>query len=227
MSGIDPSTEHIPLQTSSNDVLVAEHHPVHTPTAGPEAGPEAQVIGDPLALGLGSFGVSAGVVGVTNAGLVSPALTPVAYSVVLASGFLTMLVAGLLGFRRGETFAGVLFCSWAGFFLGVVLLAVVFVPRIAEAGGSPGTAFGVYLLAWAVISTFHWIAAMATIKLNVVVFGLGTAALYVLGIAGLLGSVALNVAGGWLQIITGIGLLYLSAATLLNEMHGRRMLPVA
>ncbi|HET9647697.1 MAG TPA: acetate uptake transporter [Microlunatus sp.] len=203
------------------------HHPVHTATAGPEAGPAAAAVGDPLALGLAGFGVAVGVVGVTNAGLLSAAVTPVAFGTVIASGFLLQLIAGLLAFRRGETFVGVVFCSWSAFFLGIALLAVVFAPQIALAGGSPGDAFGIYLIAWAVVSTYHWIAAMVTIKVNVLIFGLGTCALYVLGVAAFMGNSTLNSIGGWLQIVTGALMLYLSAATLINEMHGRRVLPVA
>lgn len=203
------------------------HHPMHTATAGPEVGPAALSVGDPLALGLAGFGVAVGVVGVTNAGFLGAAVTPVAFGTVIASGFLVQLIAGLLAFRRGETFVGVVFCSWSAFFLGIALLAVVFAPQIAQAGGSPGDAFGIYLIAWGIVSTYHWIAAMVTIKLNILIFGLGTCALYVLGVAAFMGNATLNSIGGWLQIVTGALMLYLSAATLINEMHSRRILPVA
>ena len=205
------------------------HSPVHTATAGREAGPGAAVIGDPLALGLASFGVAVGVIGVTNTGLLDPASTPVAYTAIFASGFFTLLIAGVLAFRRGETFVGVIFTSWCGFFLGIGLLLTVYAPAIATAGGSAGAigaAFGVYLLAWALISTYHWIAALVTTKMNGVVFGFGTLALYVLGIAAFMGSRLWTEIGGWLQVAVGIGLLYQSAATMVNEMHGRRIVPI-
>jgi succinate-acetate transporter protein len=35
-----------------------------------------------------------------------------------------------------------------------------------------------------------------------------------------------RVVGGWLQIVTGLNLLYLSAATIIGEMYGRPILPV-
>ena len=202
-----------------------QHLPTHTATAGPETGPAATVLGDPLALGLASFGVAASVVGVTNSGLVDPTVALVAPAAVLASGFLTLLIAGLVAFRRGETFVGVVFTSWSGFFLGIALLAVVFAPQIAAAGGPVGDA-SASISSRAVISTYHWIAAAATIKMNVVVFGLGTAALYVLGIAAFTGNLTLNNIGGWLLLATGVGQLYLSAATLINEMYRHRVLPV-
>jgi succinate-acetate transporter protein len=220
-----PTSTHV--KPSVADVAPGpDHLPGHTATAGPEAGPAASVLGDPLALGLASFGVAASVVGITNSGLVDPSVALVAPAAVLASGFLTLLIAGLVAFRRGETFVGVVFTSWSGFFLGIALLAVVFAPQIAAAGGPVGDAFGIYFIAWAVISTYHWIAAAATIKMNIVVFGLGTAALYVLGIAAFTGNLTLNNVGGWLLLATGVGQLYLSAATLINEMYRRRILPV-
>ena len=51
-------------------------------------------------------------------------------------------------------------------------------------------------------------------------------ALYVLGIAAFTGNRTLNNVGGWLLLATGVGQLYLSAATLINEMYRRRVLPV-
>src|SRR3954449_2141014 len=95
----------------------AESLPVHIPIAGPTVGPAAQVIGDPLALGLASFGVTVGVVGAVNAGLVDSRVGSVTFAVMIASGFITELIAGLLAFRRGETFVGVVFTAVSGFWL--------------------------------------------------------------------------------------------------------------
>jgi succinate-acetate transporter protein len=207
-------------------VGAGEIAPVHIPIAGPTVGPGAQILGDPLALGLASFGVSVGVVGTVNAGLVDARTGPVTFAVMIASGFVTQLIAGLLGFRRGETFVGVVFTVFSGFWLGVTLLLAFWAPTIANAGGSIGDGLGLFLLAWAIISTFIWIASMATTKTNIVVFGVGTASLYVLAVAGFAGSGGLTKIGGWLQIITGVGLFYLAAAAIVNEMHSRRVIPV-
>src|SRR3954452_17724139 len=143
----------------------AESLPVHIPIAGPTVGPAAQVIGDPLALGLASFGVTVGVVGAVNAGLVGSGVGPVTFAVMIASGFVTQLLAGLLAFRRGETFVGVVFTAFSGFWLGITLLLAVFAPQITRSGGSVGQALGLYLLAWAIISTFIWVASLVTTKM--------------------------------------------------------------
>ena len=203
-----------------------ESLPVHIPTAGPTAGPAAQVIGDPLALGLASFGVTVGVVGAVNAGLVGSGVGPVTFAVMIASGFITQLIAGLLAFRRGETFVGVVFTAFSGFWLGVTLLLAIWAPAITNAGGSVGDGLGLFLLGWAIISTYIWVASLVTTKSNIVVFGVGTAALYVLAVAGFTDSSSLTKAGGWLQVLTGVGLLYLSAAAIVNETYGRRAIPV-
>src|SRR3954466_11516321 len=166
-------------------VGAGEIAPVHIPIAGPTVGPGAQIIGDPLALGLASFGVSVGVVGIVNAGLVDARTAPVTYAVMIASGFVTQLIAGLLGFRRGETFVGVVFTVFSGFWLGVTLLLAFWAPTIANAGGSIGDGLGLFTLAWEIPRTFIWIASMATTNTNIVVFGLGTARLYVLAVGGL------------------------------------------
>jgi succinate-acetate transporter protein len=48
----------------------------------------------------------------------------------------------------------------------------------------------------------------------------------VAGIAAFTGNLTLNNVGGWLLEATGVGRLSLSAATLINEMYCRRVLPV-
>jgi uncharacterized protein len=215
-----------PRDRLRHDLDAVEAPPVHTATAGPDAGPGAHVIGDPLSLGLASFGLAVGAAGVVNAGLVDESATPASIVIALATGFLTQLIAGILGFRRGETFVGVVFTVFSGFWLGISALQLFFVPQIVEAGGSPGGLIGMFLLAWAIVSTYIWIAAIATTKINGVVFGIGTLALLVLGIGAFVGSGTTIVVGGWLQIITGLILLYLSAATIIGEMYGRPILPV-
>jgi succinate-acetate transporter protein len=224
MSNVDTSRADV-RQARTNNLNGIEAPPVHLSTAGPAAGPAAHIIGDPLALGLSSFGISVGVVGSVNAGLVDVRVAPVTFAVMIASGFVTQLLAGFLAFRRGETFVGVVFTAFSGFWLGITLLLAVFAPQIARSGGSVGQALGLYLLAWAIISTFIWVASLVTTKMNGVIFGIGTAALYVLAFAGFTNSGGLTKIGGWLQILTGIGLFYLSAATIVNEMHARRLLP--
>jgi uncharacterized protein len=199
---------------------------VHTPTSGPAAGRDVDVIGDPLPLGLASFGLAVGVAGVVNAGWVDATITPVAIVIALASGFVTQLAAGILGFRRGETFVGVVFTTFSGFWLGISMLQLFFLPQIAQQGGNPGIAVGLFLVTWGIVSLYIWIAALATTKVNGVVFGIGTAALFVIGIGAFLGSPQTIAIGGWLQVLTGVILLYLSAATIVGEMYGRPVLPV-
>jgi hypothetical protein len=47
---------------------------------------------------------------------------------------------------------------------------------------------------------------MVTTRTNIVVFGIGTASLHVLDIAGFMHSEVLNRTGGWLQEVTAAGL---------------------
>ena len=209
-----------------HDLDAAEVPPVHTATAGPDAGPGAHVLGDPLSLGLASFGLAVGTAGVVNAGFVDTTVAPASIVIALANGFFTQLIAGILGFRRGETFVGVVFTVFSGFWLDISALQLFFVPRIVETGGSPGGVIGMFLLAWAIVSTYVWVAALATTTVNGVVFGIGTLALFVIGIGAFVGSSPTIVVGGWLQIITGLILLYSSAATIIGEMYGRPILPV-
>jgi len=226
MSDLGTPAEVHPDGASNASIATVQHPPAHVPTAGRDAGPGAQVLGDPLALGLASFGLSVLTAGVFNAGLVDMSAVAASIVIALGSGFVTQLIAGIVAFRRGETFVGVVFTTFSGFWLGISALQLIFIPRIVEAGGSPGACIGVFLLAWGVVSAYVWVASLATTKINGVVFGIGTLALFVIGIGVLVNSAATVALGGWLQIVTGVALLYLSAATIIAEMFGRPVLPV-
>jgi hypothetical protein len=148
----------------------------------PPAAVPAPALGDPFALGLASFGISALVLSAVLSGLIDAATLPAVLALAFALGFFTELIAGILHFVRGETFAGVVFTTYAGFWLSYGMLVQFFLPAVAAAKGDTGAIIGVFLLAWAVFSTYMLLASVATTRTVLTIFVLLTAVLYLAAI---------------------------------------------
>ena len=92
--------------------------------------------GDPFPLGLASFGISALVLATVMSGIVDAAALPAVLPLALALGFATELVAGLVHFRRGETFPALVFTAYAGFWLSYALLVQFYGPMVTAGGAA-------------------------------------------------------------------------------------------
>ena len=179
--------------------------------------------GDPFPLGLASFGISALVLSTVMSGIVDPAALPAVLPLALALGFATELVAGLVHFRRGETFPALVFTAYAGFWLSYALLVQFYGPMVT-AGGAAIT--GMFLLAWALFTTYMLLAALRTNTTTIVIFVLLAGVFYLAAFGSFLGSAALGRTAGYVLILDALVALYASAAIIVNTTWDRTVLPV-
>ncbi|SDK09499.1 hypothetical protein SAMN05428985_102637 [Nocardioides sp. YR527] len=179
--------------------------------------------GDPFPLGLASFGISALVLATVMSGIVDAAALPAVLPLALALGFATELVAGLVHFRRGETFPALVFTAYSGFWLSYALLVQFYGPMVT-AGGAAIT--GMFLLAWAVFTTYMLLAALRTNTTTIVIFVLLAGVFYLAAFGSFLGSAALGRTAGYLLILDALVALYASAAIIVNTTWDRTVLPV-
>jgi succinate-acetate transporter protein len=187
--------------------------------------PAPTTLGDPFALGLASFGISALVLSTVMSGLIDGAALPAVLALAFAVGFFTELVAGIIHFQRGETFPAIVFTTYAGFWLSYVLLVQFFLPSVVEAKGDAGAITGMFLLAWAIFSTYMLLAAVRTTKTVLLIFVLLTAVFYLAALGSFLDSAALSEGAGFVLIADAIVALYLSASSIVAATWGRAILP--
>lgn len=193
------------------------------PVAVPDNPPAPVGWGDPFPLGLASFGISALVLASVMSGLIDAAATPAVLSLALALGFLTEIVAGIIHFARGETFAGLVFTAYAGFWLSYALLVQFYGPMVTE----DGTAItGMFLLAWAIFTTYMLIAALRTNLTTIVIFTLLAVVFYAAAIGTFIESAGLAQLAGYVLIADALVALYASAAIIINTTWERSVLPV-
>jgi succinate-acetate transporter protein len=179
---------------------------------------------DPGPLGLAGFAMSTFVLSMFNAHLVGSGGEPVVLGLALAYGGIAQLLAGMWEFRTGNTFGALAFSSFGAFWISFFVLVTFFAPNIPTADA--GHAIGLYLWAWAIFTTYMFVASLRTTGAVALVFLLLSATFILLG-AGNSGAHE-NVVkwGGYLGLATAAAAWYASFAAVTNDTFGRTMLPV-
>ncbi len=179
---------------------------------------------DPGPLGLAGFAMTTFVLSMFNAQLVGSGGEPVVLGLALAYGGLAQLLAGMWEFRTGNTFGAVAFTSFGAFWLSFAVLVAVFEAQIPDA--STASAIGLYLWAWAIFTTYMFVASLRTTGAIALVFLL-LAATFILLAAGTSGENTDVVKwGGYIGLATAVAAWYASFAVVVNSTFKRTILPV-
>lgn len=171
---------------------------------------------NPAPLGLSAFALTTFVLSAANAGWFVGA--SVVIGLALFYGGLAQLLAGMWEFRVGNTFGGTAFSSYGAFWLAVgVALWFKLIPN--------DTAFGFFLLGWAIFTGLMFIGTLRSNLALMTVFGLLFLTFLALAIGALAGSAALTMIGGWLGILTALAAWYTALAGLLTTVKAPFLLP--
>jgi uncharacterized protein len=179
---------------------------------------------DPGPLGLAGFAMTTFVLSMFNANLVNKGGEPVVLGLALAYGGVAQLLAGMWEFRTGNTFGAVAFSSFGAFWISFWALVTFFEDSIPAAAVGPSV--GLYLWAWAIFTTYMFIASLRTTGAVALVFFLLAITFILLG-AGNSGDHA-NVIkwGGYVGLATAAAAWYASFAAVVNSTFGRTIAPV-
>lgn len=179
---------------------------------------------NPAPLGLMGFGMTTVLLNIHNA---DPSGYPLA-SMILAMGIfyggMAQIFAGLLEYKKGNTFGLTAFCSYGLFWMSLVALLIL--PDIV--GGVEGTGgdsfMGWYFFLWGLFTMMMFVS---TLKMNT---GLQFVFFTLFVLFYLLALRDWNyVSGGWIGlegIICGLSAIYVALAEVINETHGRVILPL-
>jgi succinate-acetate transporter protein len=175
---------------------------------------------NPAPLGLFGFAVTTMMLSMFNVKWFGLDTFPLMMSTAFAFGGVAQFVAGLLEYPRGNTFGFVAFCSYGAFWFAFATFLMIF------GGKGPLTYLGAWLVVWAVFTFFMWIA---TLKLPNRVVRLVFLTLWVafllLGLSHLLNMDVLHTTGGYIGMATALLAFYAAAADVINEVHGKTVLP--
>jgi succinate-acetate transporter protein len=163
-----------------------------------------------------------------NANLVSGPVTdlPVVLGLALAYGGIVQVIAGIWEFRTGNTFGAVAFCSYGGFWISFYFLVRQGVPVLAKNPKHLDAALGLYLWAWAIFTTYMFLASLRTTGAIALVLLLLAATYIILGIGNSGGNLNTVKVGGYVGLATAAAAWYASFAAVINSTFGRVIAPV-
>jgi len=182
-----------------------------------------QKFANPAPLGLMGFGMTTILLNLHNAGLFS--LDSMILSMGIFYGGIAQIIAGILEFKKGNTFGLTAFTSYGLFWISLVFLLAF--PQIGLWSERPcNIAMASYLFMWGLFTLFMYFGAS---KKNVAiqfVFGSLTVLFFLLSLSEVTGITFIKTIAGLEGIICGFSAVYLAMTEVLNEVYGKEVLPI-
>ncbi|MFD4244778.1 acetate uptake transporter [Streptomyces sp. NPDC058525] len=208
----------------SSTLAPAPQAPAHHAEASPAPAPQASVA-NPGPLGLAAFALTTFVLSLFNSGLIAnAALSAVVLPLALFYGGIAQFAAGVMEFRRGNTFATTAFVSYGAFWMAFAGYVKFVVPTLPA--GQAHIATGWFLVAWFVFTAYMSVAAMKLDLAHRLLFGVLALTFLFLALGDLSQVTALGHVGGYLGLLCAGIAWYISFAVVTEETWGRKVLPL-
>lgn len=172
---------------------------------------------NPAPLGLLGFGMTTVLLNLHNAGFFGMS------SMILAMGIfyggIAQIIAGIMEWKKGNTFGTTAFTSYGLFWLSLVGLLVI--PKGAWGDPADSVAMGAYLFMWGLFTAVMFIG---TLKINPrlqFVFGSLAILFFLLAAGDWTGNMAITKIAGYEGIICGFSAIYTGLAQVLEELWGK------
>lgn len=176
---------------------------------------------NPAPLGLMGFGMTTVLLNIHNAGFFGMDVMVLAMG--LFYGGAAQVIAGIMEFRKSNTFGMTAFISYGSFWLTLVFILIyqgdgVFNRDVGF--------FGWYLFMWGLFTASMFAASLRKNRALQTIFGSLTILFFLLAVGDWTGNETITKIAGWEGIFTGASAIYLAAAEVLNESFGRKLLPI-
>jgi len=177
---------------------------------------------NPAPVGLLAFGLTTVLLNLHNAGLFG--LDAMILSMGIFYGGSAQVIAGIMEWRKGNTFATTAFISYGFFWF--TLAGLLMFPKVGL-GTAPGpAAMAAYLAIW---GAFTGVMFIGTLRLNralQVVFLSLTVLFFLLAIGDITGLRWITTVAGYEGVFCGASAIYAGLAQVLNEVYGRTVAPL-
>ena len=179
--------------------------------------------GNPAPLGLLGFGMTTVLLNLHNAGFYE--LNSMILAMGICYGGAAQIIAGIMEWKKGNTFATTAFVSYGLFWLSLV--ALILLPKLGWASPSNDTAMAAYLAMWGLFTGVMFIGTLRLNRALQIVFATLTILFFLLAIGDF------TAAGpgfkhftGYEGIFCGFSAIYAGLAQVLNELFGKVVLPL-
>jgi uncharacterized protein len=179
--------------------------------------------GNPAPLGLLGFGMTTVLLNLHNAGFYE--LNSMILAMGICYGGAAQIIAGIMEWKKGNTFATTAFISYGFFWWSLV--ALIILPKLGWTGAPNDTAMAAYLAMWGL---FTGVMFIGTLRLHVagqIVFGSLTILFFLLAIGDFTSAgVGFKHFTGYEGTFCGFSAIYAGLAQVLNELFGKTVLPL-
>ena len=184
---------------------------------------EKNLLANPAPLGLMGFGVTTVLLNLHNAGLF--ALGSMILAMGIFYGGLAQIVAGILEFKKGNTFGVTAFTSYGLFWMSLV--AILVIPSMFPGISAPSSvAMAAYLFMWGLFTFLMFISTLKKpVALQFVFISLAVL-FWLLALGDFTGNATITMIAGYEGIVCGLSAIYLAMAEVINETYGKIIVPV-
>ncbi len=177
---------------------------------------------NPAPLGLLGFGMTTVLLNIHNAGYTG--LDSMILAMGIFYGGLAQIIAGIMEYKKGNTFGTTAFASYGFFWL--TLVGLIVMPKLNWIDAATPGAMAAYLFMWGL---FTFVMFIGTLKINralQVVFGSLFILFFLLSWGDAAGDATVKTIAGYEGILCGFSAIYTGLAQVLNEVYGKVVLPV-
>jgi uncharacterized protein len=177
---------------------------------------------NPAPLGLLAFGMTTVLLNLHNAGFFTLG------SMILAMGIfyggIAQVIAGILEWKKGNTFGTTAFTSYGLFWLSLVALLVM--PKLGWWDGTDNAGMIAYFIMWGIFTTVLFVGTLKLNRALQIVFGTLALLFFLLAIRDITGSKIIGIITGYEGIICGLSAIYAGLAQVLNEVYKKVVWPI-
>jgi len=186
----------------------------------------SEKLANPAPLGLMGFGMATVLLNLHNAGFYP--LGSMILAMGLVYGGLAQVIAGVMEYKKGNTFGTLAFTSYGLFWWSLVILLLLpnFTLLSPAVTAANDTAMAAYFFIWGMFTLLMFFGTLKTNRALQFVFSSLTVLFFLLTLVRLTGNADIAMIAGYEGIICGASAIYTGLAEVLNEVYGRTVLPL-
>jgi succinate-acetate transporter protein len=178
---------------------------------------------NPAPLGLLAFGMTTVLLNFHNAGFYE--LNSMILAMGLCYGGAAQIIAGIMEWKKGNTFATTAFVSYGFFWLSFV--AMVVLPKMNLVAATDDKAKAAYLATWGFFTAVMFLGTFRLSRALQFVFGSLTILFFLLAYGDFTDASAdFKHFTGYEGLVCGLSAIYTGLAQILNELYGKTILPL-
>lgn len=177
---------------------------------------------NPAPLGLLGFGMTTVLLNIHNAGFYE--LNSMILAMGIFYGGIAQIIAGIMEWKKNNTFGLTAFTSYGVFWL--TLVGLILLPKTGWIEGTSNAGMIAYLVMWGIFTSLMFIGTLRLTKALQFVFASLALLFFLLAVADASGNPAIKRFAGYEGIVCGASAIYTAIAQVLNEIYGKPLLPL-